>query len=106
MSRFRCAGQAVFILWLLCECPYLRAPEYYGSLFLKLERAFRSPGNLVEMQLPVQWVWGGIRGPACLMKPLGDTVVTGPWVNLGELRRWPHPVRDPHMKVQSIYVAC
>lgn len=58
------------------------------------------------MQIPVQWVWGGIGGPACLMKPLGDAVVTDPWVNLGELRRWPHPVRDPHRKVQSIYVAC
>lgn len=48
VSCSRCAGQAVFILWLLCECPYLRAQEYYGWLFLKLEHAFRSPGNLLK----------------------------------------------------------
>lgn len=100
------AGQAVLIFWLHCECPYLRAQEYYRSLFLKLECAFRSPGNLAEMQIPVQWVWEGIRGPARLTKPLGDAVVPGPWVNLGELRRWPHPARGLRMKLQSISVAC
>ena len=36
----------------------------------------------------------------------GDAVATGPCMNLGEMRRWPHPVRGLHVKVQSIYVAC
>lgn len=78
-------GRSGCIYSLAALCPHLRAQEYYGSLFLKLECDFRSPGHLVEMQIPVQWVWGGIRDLACLTKPLG---MLWPLVPAWTLEKW------------------
>ena len=34
-------------------------PAFPKSLLLKLQCAYRSPGDLVKMQILILWVWGG-----------------------------------------------
>lgn len=107
--------QVAFIapLWLalhLSECKaMLMLPQgsiENNAIFVTLQRAYKSTGDLVKMQILMQWVWRGTWDSKYGNKPGGDSHPAGPWATFPGAKLSNSWEGTPHFHPQFIAPRC